>query len=299
MRSALYRSVEIQTGYGPLDPAGADMTQSSPYHYRADKRRDLTRALNDLGRGLQLWRLWFELASDDLRQRYRRTAFGALWVSVSYLVFVVTIALIGSQMTGGELYPFMVYVAVGYLAWNFINASVTDGCAVFINTENWISGLRLPFSLFVFQSIARETIIFGYGAIVAIAIILATGHSVSWTALAALPALLIYLINAVSAHLFFGVLVTRYRDISQIIQTAMRVLFFLTPLIWTPEQAGGLREWLWWNPFTYFIDIFRAPIVQGVIPVDSWVFSTIFTMTFAGLALGLFTHFRRRIAFWF
>jgi len=275
------------------------MTDSTSYHYRADRRRDLARATSDIRRGIGYWRLAIELANDDLRQRYRRTAFGALWISVSYLVFAVTIALIGSQMTGVELYGFMVYVAVGYLAWNFINASVTDGCSVFLNTENWISGLRLPFSLFVFQSIARELITFGYGAMVAVLIILATGHELTLTAFAALPALLILLINAVWAHLFFGVLVTRYRDINQIIQTAMRVLFFLTPLIWTPEQAGGLREWLWWNPFTYFIDIFRAPIVQGIIPIDSWIVCLVFTGVFGLATITLFAHFRRRIAFWF
>ncbi|WP_109259390.1 ABC transporter permease [Hyphobacterium indicum] len=275
------------------------MTQPAVFKYHADERRDFTRAIADLHRGLKLWRLWFELALDDLRQRYRRTVFGALWVSVSYLVFAVTIALIGSQMTGTALYPFMVYVAVGYLAWNFINASVTDGCTVFINTENWIAGLRLPFSLFVFQSIARETIIFGYGGAIAAAIIVLTGHDLAWTALAALPALMLYLINAVASHLFFGVLVTRYRDIAQIIQTAMRVLFFLTPLIWTPEQAGGLRDWLWWNPFTYFIDIFRAPIVDGIIPWSSWLFCLTFSAVFCLIAFSLFAHFRRRIVFWF
>jgi homopolymeric O-antigen transport system permease protein len=275
------------------------MTPPALFRYHADDRRDIAKALLDLVQGVKLWRLWFELAYDDLRQRYRRTAFGALWVSVSYLVFAVTIALIGSQMTGIELFPFMVYVAVGYLAWNFINASITDGCTVFINTENWISGMRLPFSLFVYQSIAREVIIFGYGAIIAAGIILATGHGLSWTALAALPALLLYLINAVSSHLLFGVLVTRYRDISQIIQTAMRVLFFLTPLIWTPAQAGGLREWLWWNPFTYFIDIFRAPIVDGLVPWTSWMICLGFSGIFGLTAFVLFAHFRRRIAFWF
>lgn len=275
------------------------MTPPALFRYHADDRRDITKALIDLVQGVTLWRLWFELAYDDLRQRYRRTAFGALWVSVSYLVFAITIALIGSQMTGVELFPFMVYVAVGYLAWNFINASVTDGCTVFINTENWISGMRLPFSLFVYQSIAREVIIFGYGAVVAVGIILFTGHDLSWTALAALPALLLYLVNAVSSHLLLGVLVTRYRDISQIIQTAMRVLFFLTPLIWTPAQAGGLRDWLWWNPFTYFIDIFRAPIVDGIIPWTSWMVCLGFSGVFGLIAFVLFAHLRRRIVFWF
>jgi ABC-type polysaccharide/polyol phosphate export permease len=269
------------------------------YRYHAGRRKDFARAMSDIGRGIGLWRLWFALAHDDLRQRYRRTSIGAVWVSVSYLVFAVTIALIGSQMTGVELLPFMVYVAVGYLAWNFINASITDGCTVFINTENWISGMRLPYSLFVFQSIARECLVFLYCAIIAIGIMLATGHSIDLTALAALPALLIFLINAVSAHFFFGILVTRFRDISQIIQTAMRVLFFLTPLIWTPAQAGGLREWLWWNPFTYFIDIFRAPIVDGVIPWHSWWVSLSITAVFGVFAFVLFAYFRRRIAYWF
>ncbi|WP_421790258.1 ABC transporter permease [Hyphobacterium sp.] len=274
---------------------------SLPDHYSFDagNRQDVSRALQDLGRGVALWRLWFELAEDDLRQRYRRTVFGALWVGISYLIFSIAIAFISSEMSGTALTPLMVYVATGFLAWNFMNASVTDGCSVFINTENWISGMRLPFSLYVFQSIAREVIIFGYCSLIALGIILLAGHSLSLAALGALPALALFLLNAVAVHLLLGVIVTRYRDISQIVQTAMRVLFFLTPLLWTPEQATGLRDWLWWNPFTYFIDIFRAPILDGAFPVQSWLVCLAISAGLWVAALLLFAHFRRRIAFWF
>lgn len=275
------------------------MSASKTFLYDASNRQDVSAALGDLRRGVGLWRLWFELAHDDLRQRYKRTAFGALWVSVSFLVFSVAIAFISAEMSGSALTPLMVYVATGFLAWNFMNASVTDGCAVFINTENWISGMRLPFSLYVFQSIAREVIIFGYCLIVAGVIILATGHTLTLNALAALPALALILINAVAIHLLMGVIVTRYRDISQIVQTGMRVLFFLTPLIWTPEQATGLRDWLWWNPFTYFIDIFRAPILTGDIPWQSWGVCLVISVVLWVAAFAMFAHFRRRIAFWF
>ncbi|MCW5724842.1 MAG: ABC transporter permease [Maricaulaceae bacterium] len=260
--------------------------------------RNTVAALADLGEGLRRWPLWLALAGDDMRQRYRRTVFGLLWITISYAAFVGALTLVFGQLSPEPLSWFVVYVAVGFLAWQFINASVVDGCQVFVNSENWLTGMRLPHSVFIFQSVARECLVLGYSALVALAVMLMAGHALTPMALMALPALAAFIVNAVFAHMLFGVAATRFRDLSQVIQAVMRVLFFLTPLVWTAEQVGGLRGWLWWNPFTYFVDIFRAPIVDGVFPAHSWAVVAAITAGMAVVSLTVFTAFRRRLTLW-
>ncbi|MEE2566490.1 ABC transporter permease [Hyphobacterium marinum] len=256
-------------------------------------------AWRDLLEGFARRELWVALAHDDMRQRFRRTLFGLAWLTISYAVFVAAKVAIFGQLIASPIEWFAVYVTVGFLAWQFMNSVVVDSCTAFINSENWLLGLRLPVSVFIYESIARDCLVFFYSAIVAIVVLLAVRHPIEPVALMALPAFGIYLVNAVFAHMLLGVICMRYRDVSQLVQTLMRVLFFLTPLIWTPEQVGDLQGWLWWNPFTYFIDIFRAPIIDGVIPVHSWMVVLGMTVAFGAVAFTVFALFRRRLAFWF
>ena len=256
-------------------------------------------ALRDLADGFSRRELWVALAHDDMRQRFRRTIFGLAWLTISYAVFVAAKVIIFGQLISTPIEWFAVYVTIGFLGWQFMNSVVTDGCTAFINSENWILGIKLPVSVFIFESIARDCLVFFYSAIVALAVLLIVQHPLTLTALMVIPAFGVYLINAVFAHMLLGVTCMRYRDLSQLIQTLMRVLFFLTPLIWTPVQVGDLQRWLWWNPFTYFIDIFRAPIVDGVIPVHSWMIVGLMTLVLGIIAFSTFALFRRRLAFWF
>lgn len=286
-----------------IDSAAAANAAPAPAMRMATRRIGLAglfaAAWRDLVAGFARRELWVALAHDDMRQRFRRTLFGLAWLTISYAVFVAAKVMIFGQLISTPIEWFAVYVTIGFLAWQFMNSVVADSCTVFINSENWLLGIRLPVSIFIFESIARDCLVFFYSAIVAIVVLLAVRHPLEPVALMAIPAFLIYLVNAVFAHMLLGVICMRYRDVSQLVQTIMRVLFFLTPLIWTPEQVGGLERWLWWNPFTYLVDIFRAPVIDGTIPVHSWAVVLGMTACLGVVAFTSFALYRRRLAFWF
>jgi lipopolysaccharide transport system permease protein len=109
----------------------------------------------------------------------------------------------------------------------------------------------------------------------------------------------VFLINAVWVKLFLGVICTRFRDLTHLVNTVMRVMFFLTPIIWLPEQLGErVMQFLWWNPFAHFIWIFRTPILDGDPAVESWIYVGVVTVVGWVLALTAFSLFRKRIVFW-
>ena len=45
---------------------------------------------------------------------------------------------------------------------------------------------------------------------------------------------------------------------------------FITPVFWTDPGDGGLRSALYhWNPFTWFLDLVRVPILSGAVPLQA------------------------------
>jgi ABC-type polysaccharide/polyol phosphate export permease len=75
---------------------------------------------------------------------------------------------------------------------------------------------------------------------------------------------------------------------------------FITPVFWTHTGTGGVRGLLYyWNPLTHYIDIFRRPIVEGVIPVNSWAIALSVSAVVLVAAVVMLGKFQRQIVFQF
>lgn len=260
----------------------------------------LAAAARDIGSGLVRWRLWFALASEDINRRFKRTYIGVLWTTLSFALFVAVKVLIFSPMASAQADAtyFTLYVAIGYFAWMYISTVITDGCNVFAVSEAWIKGGRLPFTLFVNVSIMRS-LIFAFYNFLVVAGLMAIYHArPTLVAFWSLGVFGMFILNAFFIHFLLGVLCVRYRDLSHLIQAILRVMFFLTPIFWLPEQLGGLWTYLQFNPFAHYLIAFRDPLLAGTVPESSmWVIG-ITTGVLMVSAFTLFVFARRRVIFW-
>ncbi len=254
--------------------------------------------LFDIAGGLGLVRFWSTLAWQDWRQRYHRSILGVAWILISFAAFVGAKVLIFGTISTAESAYFAVFVVLGFLAWQFISAIIVEGCYVFIGSELWIKGIDIPLFTFVYQSVMRNVISFAVSAICAFAVMFYFQVEFNETSLYALAALGAYLVNAIWVQALFGLISARFRDFAHLVQTVMRLMFFLTPIIWIPAQMGGLQKYLYYNPFTHFLEIFRAPIMDGDPALDSW--RIVLWITGIGwlTAIMAFSRFRNRIVFW-
>ena len=60
-----------------------------------------------------------------------------------------------------------------------------------------------------------------------------------WTGLLALPGLVLLCLNGIWVGLLLGIISARFRDVPPIVASVVRILFFVTPIIWMPELMPG------------------------------------------------------------
>jgi ABC-type polysaccharide/polyol phosphate export permease len=226
--------------------------------------------LSDIVSGLRQWRLWSLLALEDFKATYKRTLIGPLWVAASFAAFVgVKIFIFGSlnQLGGGEY--FSGYVTLGFMMWTYLANAVNSGVNAFTSSRNWILGVSMPYSVFIFQKIALSLLNLAF-VVVAAALILTMFMSISAKAyLLALSGIAVTVISLFWVQLLLAVLGVFFRDIIQLVSTIMRIMFFLTPIIWMPAAIGARANFVQWNPFTHYLAIVRAPILDGELPLIS------------------------------
>ena len=272
---------------------------ANPAIHRSADRNPTLGFLRDISEGLARWELWRTFAVDEIQQRYRRSYLGVLWILVSYAMFVGGISVIFSAFTSESSESFIIHVAIGYAAFMFIIGNMLDGCDVFIRSANWIKSISLPYSSYVYRSIFRSLFAFSLQLCVAFAVMLATGWLPGPLVLFAIPAFLVYLLNAVAVQYLAGLVSARYRDFPHFVSAVTRLLFFVTPILWVRGDMDGPRSYIAdLNPLAHYLEIFRAPLMNQPPSLLSWVVVLGCTAAVWIAVTLVATRLRRRLAYW-
>ena len=121
-----------------------------------------------------------------------------------------------------------------------------------------------------------------------------------WHALLAMPGLLLWVIDSLALVLLLGAFCARFRDILPIVASVMQIAFFMTPVIWKPEQLGSRPGAAAVQPVLRPAGD-RARTAAGRAAhrrTTSGSAPALYSVVLWALAWGLFARVRGRIAFW-
>lgn len=255
----------------------------------------------DLCEGAHLWRLIGVLGFLDIKLKYRGSALGPFWLTISMGVQVAAMAFIYADLFHTDVRTYLPFLSLSIIAWNYLNALVTDGCNCFIQSDTVIKGMRMPFSVHAARSVVRNTIILAHNVIVIVAVFVIMGVHQSFHSFMVVPAVCLWLVDAFAFSLFFGALCARFRDVPQIVSAVMQIAFFVTPVMWSTAILNGHSEALLlirFNPFYYLLEILRAPLLGTALPLTTWAWALVVSGILVAFSWIAFARTRGRIAFW-
>jgi len=255
-------------------------------------------AIADLVSGLLAHEVWTRLAFHEIRQRFRRSVLGPFWLTLSMGITVGALGLVFSALFRQNVASTLPYIAVGLIFWGLLTGSITEGTSVFIGNASFIRNVPLPVSFHLYRMLARNVIICGFNMAIYIAVLVFFRLDPGWPMLLFVPGLALFIVNIAWMALAGAILSTRYRDIPQVILSAVQVVFFVTPVFWSPSTLPSRPAFVLLNPFYHMLEIVRAPLLGELVPIESWGFSAV--MAVAGLAFTIYLYMRTyaRIAYW-
>lgn len=258
----------------------------------------LNLAINDLKQSLGAWRLWTLLGWLEIRQRYARSKLGPFWLTISMGVMIASIGVVYGTLFGQKLSEYLPFLAVSLVLWTVFAQTIQDGSMAYINSAHYIRQIPTAKMLFVLQVVWRNVIILGHNLVIVVVLYLIFGVK-NWATLPVfVPAMLLYLLNAMWIVLFTSLLAARFRDLPQIINALVQVAFYITPVIYRPTSLNRFAFIVKLNPMAYLIDLVRAPLI-GAMP-DAMTWGVAIGMAVVGwpLALLMTGRYLKRIPFW-
>ncbi len=256
------------------------------------------RAISDLRDGFGHWRLAVALAWGDIKHRYRGSVLGPFWVTLTTAAMVVALGFFYSFIMKVDPGTFFPWLAISLILWAMVSQAITEGAECFTFGEGLIRQVSLPFTVHVLRCVLRNLFVAAHNLPLAFVVMFLFDISPGLAGLAFFAGLLLFVVNAFWAAFFLGMVCARFRDVSPIIASLMQLFFFVTPIIWLPEQLGDRIAWLSLNPFNAIMEAMRAPLLGRPIGVEIWLQALGYTAALSAAGLAFFTRFRGRIAFW-
>lgn len=259
----------------------------------------------DLVRGAKQHELWLQLGWQDIKQRYRRSVLGPLWITIATGVMAAALGLLYSVLFKIPVATFLPHVTVGLIMWNFISGSIKDGATIFVENEGLIKQLPSALSVHVYRLVWRQTLFLAHNLVIWLLLMLVFPRPLGWDLLLAVPAIVILVVNGVWVSMFFGIVATRYRDVAPLLEALVQLLFYVTPIVWTVDtlkdqggQIAGRARLAELNPLYHYMEMVRAPLIGAHIDPFNWL--VVGFCTIGGLLITLLAmrQWRYRVSYW-
>lgn len=258
-------------------------------------RFELRMAVRDLQTSFQRLGLAWSLATHDIGSRYRGSILGPFWITLSMGLMVLGIGFLYANLFSISISTFLPYVALGIVFFGVITGTVNEGCETFVLASGMLSQTSLPMFTFVWRTVLRNLINLAHHLVIVVAVLAVYGYWRTADIPAALAGVVLLLLNASWISLLAGIASARFRDIPQIVGSAMQFAIFMTPVFWMPDRFGKHRAVLDFNPFFHMLEAVRAPLLGK--PVPALTYEVLATMAILGwlIAFTVFARTRRRI----
>jgi lipopolysaccharide transport system permease protein len=212
--------------------------------------------------------LWV-LVVKDFKSRYRAQALGLFWSFAHPLVMMVTLTVAFRYILKVDIKNFQIFYLIGAIIWQFFSNSVLSTTGSMMDNGGLVKRTTFPRFLFPIATILSHLIHFGMETLLVFAFFLIYPEAYVFNAsLLALPLLILLLVvMLIGVGLTTSGLNVKYRDVYYLVTSALTVLFWLTPVLFSTRMAPSwLRPVLTLNPVGGVIEGARDIIMHGEWP---------------------------------
>lgn len=204
----------------------------------------------------------YSISKYELLADMKDSKLGLFWNFANPLIQVLTywfvFGYVMKRKAVGDI-PYIIWMLGGMVVWFFMSPCITDGCNAVFRKSSVITKMKFPVSILPMTVILQKLFDHACLMVVLVVVFACFGYypNVYWIGL--LYYLVCAIIFAVSLSLTTSVLNMLARDTRKLILACMRMLLYLTPILWSIDSMGHgrLRKLILCNPIYYIVQGYR------------------------------------------
>lgn len=219
-------------------------------------------------RGLWQYRhLVLQLVSRNIKTRYKRSVLGVAWTMLNPLLTMLVLTLVFSQIFRFSVASYPVYLLSSLLLWNYFSQTTVSSMSELVWGGGLLGRIYIPRAIFAMTAVG--TGLFNLVlSLVPLVLIMVVSRVPLQLALLFLPVpILLTTMFILGLGLFLSALAVYFVDVLSMYEITLTIWFYLTPILYPPDiLPEGLKWVLAVNPMTYYVQLFRLPVLDGAVP---------------------------------
>ena len=237
--------------------------------------------------------LIWKLAKNDFKKRYAGSYLGALWAMVQPVVTIVMYYIVfevimgsGRPMSKDEI-PYVLFLTAGLVPWFYFNEALQNGTNAMMEYNYLVKKVVFKISILPIIKIIAATFIHVFFACILMLIAALYGYYPSiYTIQLIYYSFCLFILVLGICYTTCAVMVF-FKDLGQIINIALQIGMWATPILWDIESIGPRAQMLVKiNPLVYIVNGYRSTIFE-----QSWFFedfySTMYFWIFTVVIFGI------------
>jgi ABC-type polysaccharide/polyol phosphate export permease len=195
------------------------------------------------------------------------TVLGYLWTFLHPLAMLLVLYAFFSRRIGQGIPHYAIYLLIGLVQFTHFSKSTASAMRVLYRMRSLATNVIFPKDLLVYSSLLSDAPEFLISMVATVVIAAVTGVPLSW-ALLVLPFIVaLQLLLVLWVSLLLAVTYVFVHDLDHVYEVAMRLLFFVTPIIYSVSiLSPTARRVALLNPLAHVIGYSRSLILDGQVP---------------------------------
>jgi ABC-type polysaccharide/polyol phosphate export permease len=232
------------------------------------------------------------LSRADFQVRYKRASFGVAWAVLVPLIQAAVLAVVFSKLIRVPAsHDFGAYVLAGVLAWSYFALTVGTASIAIVEGSGLTDKVWFPRALLTFVPALANLPGLAVSMLFMFPALPLLGSSITPRLLLLPVACALLVLFTASLSTVLAALHVYFRDVKFIVQAALLVWFYVTPVAYPKSLLHGLAGVVDFNPMTGIITLFQMATVGHA---GAWVRPVIVSVVVTAVLMVVVVETQRR-----
>ena len=175
----------------------------------------------------------------DLKKRYENSYLGYAWTVIEPALLLGIYYLVWGRIGRFGLHDFLLFMATALMPWLWFRSTVRGASSSISGNSRLVSSINLPREIYPLALALTEGIEYLLTLPLVVILGVVYHHGISHYVVFLPIAMVLELILVTGAALLMSALATLFKDIQRILGSILRVMFYLTPVIYPTGRIHG------------------------------------------------------------
>lgn len=207
----------------------------------------------------QNFELVISMTKATMKSRYRKTFAGFFWVILNPIITFSVQSIIFTHILKIKMDNYFLFLLSGIIPWIFLTSTISMTVSLFVTNRPVLMAFKLDPRIFVLAQTIDNFITF----VISFLILLFLNRDIEVVSITKILMLVMSLIITCSTAFFVSCLLATLhafmRDTQFIVQFALNLIYFITPIFYPKELIPSQYQWaITYNPFFIIIKPFQS-----------------------------------------